>query len=277
MIKTSENTDLKIGFIGCGNMASAIVRGLVSNGTPPEKIMASNRSLEKLQEIERETGIGTTNNNKLCAVFADILILSVKPQVLSEVCINLRGADLSNKIVVSIAAGITTTKILESLNQDLPIIRAMPNTPALISEGATGLYANRFCSAEQKRQVQSIFDSVGYTSWVEKESLIDVVTAIAGSAPAYIYMLMEAMTEQAVNDGLDYNSARRLVTQAVIGSGKLAQQNEQTDLLKLRQNVTSPGGTTAAAISSFERDGFTNIVKQAVSAAIKRGEELGDN
>ena len=268
---------MKIGFIGCGNMTSAIVRGLINSGISREEILASNRGVEKLEEIKHQTGISSTQDNLLCAEFSEVLILSVKPQVLPEVCVSLKEADLSSKVIVSIAAGITTTKISESLNQDVPVIRAMPNTPALVSEGATGLFANRLTTVEQKQQVQSIFDSVGCTSWVENESLIDVVTAIAGSAPAYIYMLMDAITEQAVSDGLNYSSARKLVTQAVIGSGKLAQLNEETSLLELRQNVTSRGGTTAAAIDSFEQNGFSNIVKQAVSAAIKRSRELGDN
>ncbi|MCF6206827.1 MAG: pyrroline-5-carboxylate reductase, partial [Sulfurovum sp.] len=238
MIEENTQTNMKIGFIGCGNMTSAIVRGLVKSGTTASHIMASNRSIEKLKEIKRQTGILTNKNNHLCAEFSDLLILSVKPQVLLKVCDDLSNIDLSNKVIVSVAAGITTAKISQSLSQDLPIVRAMPNTPALISKGATGLFANEQTTDEQKQQVQLIFDSVGYTNWVKQEPLIDVVTAIAGSAPAYLYMLMEAMTDQAVSDGLDYSSARKLVTQAVIGSGKLAEANEQTSLLKLRQNVT---------------------------------------
>ena len=277
MIEESAQTNMKIGFIGCGNMTSAIVRGLVNNGMSANQIMASNRGIEKLEEIERQTGILTTQDNHLCAEFSDLLILSIKPQVLPKVCASLKEIDLSKKVIISVVAGITTTRISESLNQDLSIIRAMPNTPALISEGATGLFANQRTTDDQRQQVQLIFDSVGYTKWVEQEALIDVVTAIAGSAPAYFYMLMEAMTDQAVSDGLDYGSARKLVTQAVIGSGKLAQVNEKTSLLELRQKVTSPGGTTAAAIDSFEQNGFSNIIKQAVSAAVKRGKELGDN
>jgi len=277
MIEENEQTNTKIGFIGCGNMTSAIVRGLVNSDISPNQIMASNRGIEKLEQIKHETGIFTTQDNHLCASFCDFLILSIKPQVLPEVCAHLGTMDLSNKVIISVVAGITTTRISQSLEQDLPIIRAMPNTPALVSEGATGLFANNQTTDEQKRQVQLIFDSVGYTNWVEQESLIDVVTAIAGSAPAYIYMLMEAMTDQAVSDGLDYYSARKLVTQAVIGSGKLAQVNNETSLLELRQNVTSPGGTTAAAITCFEQNSFSNIIKQAVSAAVNRGKELGDD
>ncbi len=271
-----ESSRQKISFVGYGNMASAIIRGLLISDYPPELLMISNPSLDKLTQISDQTTISTTTDNKLSVEFADIVILAIKPQVLPTVCTQLSDIDLSNKLIISIAAGITTRKISILLKQELPIVRAMPNTPALISEGATGLFANNLTSESQKRQVETIFNAVGQTEWVTDEPLIDVVTAIAGSSPAYIFMFIQSMVEQAVAEGMDQSSALKLATQAVVGAGKLIQQSDQTNLTELRNKVTSPGGTTAAAIASFEQNAFSNTIKQAVSAAIIRGKKLGE-
>ncbi len=272
----SMNSKNQISFIGCGNMAAAIIHGLIAQGMSPSHIQASNRSPEKLTQIKASTNILTTTDNYQAAEFADILLLAVKPQILPQVCEQLKSIDLSNKLIISIAAGITTDKILELLEQTVAVIRAMPNTPATISEGATGLFANQQTSQSQKRTAESIFTAIGQVEWVEQESLIDVVTAIAGSAPAYVFLFIQAMVEQAVKDGLDEKCARNLATQAVLGASKLAQMKSSETLQDLRQAVTSPAGTTAAAIASFEQNEFSNIIKKAVSAATNRGKELGE-
>jgi len=271
----------KISFIGCGNMASAIIHGLIANGLAAENILASNRSREKLDAIKHATGIQITTDNTKAVNFSDILILAVKPQIFPQICQQLSSTDLSNKLIISVAAGVTTEKISQLCNQNLPnqelsIVRAMPNTPATISEAATGLYANSKTSASQKKQATAIFDAIGLSQWVEKESLIDVITAIAGSSPAYIFMFIQAMVEQAVEQGLDPATAKKLATQAVLGASKLAQNQPEQPLKHLQKNVTSPGGTTAAAIDSFEQNDFSNIIKKAVAAAIARGKELGE-
>ena len=265
-----------IGFIGCGNMASAIIRGLVDSGFPASHICASNPNPEKLEQLSIEAKIQTTINNREVVEFSDSLILAVKPQVMPQVCQQIKELDLSNKLIISVSAGITTGKIAEYLNQHVPIIRAMPNTPATISKGATGLFANSQCSGRQKKRAESIFNVIGITEWIDSEPLIDVVTAISGSSPAYIFLLIESMVEQAVNSGLEQSVARNLATQAVLGAAELAKTEIQTPLAKLRQNVTSPNGTTAAAIDSFEHNNFSNIIKQAVAAATARGKELGE-
>lgn len=270
------NNREKIGFIGYGNMASAIIRGLIVGEYPTEKIMISSRHPDKLDSIAEQTGILTTADNQRLVEFADIVVLAVKPQDIPNVCAQLKASDLSSKVIVSIAAGIPIDKISSLLNKKVSIVRAMPNTPALISEGATGLFANELTSQEQAHQVEAIFGSIGCTEWVPKESLIDVVTAIAGSSPAYVFMFIQSMVDQAIADGMEPSSALKLATQAVVGAGKLAQQSEQLDLTELRNKVTSPGGTTAAAIVSFEQNGFSNIIRQAVSAATKRGKKLGE-
>jgi len=266
----------KISFIGCGNMASAIIHGLLANGLTAENILASNRGHEKLKSIKDSTGIQITTDNIKAANFSDILIFAVKPQILPQVCQQLAAIDLSGKLIISVAAGITTDKIKQLLNQDLAIVRAMPNTPATISEAATGLYANSKTSTAQKTQATKIFDAIGLTRWVEKESLIDVITAIAGSSPAYIFLFIQSMVDQAVAQGLDPITARKLATQAVLGASKLAQNQLDQSLNSLQKAVTSPGGTTAAAIDSFEQNDFSNIIKKAVTAAIARGKELGE-
>jgi len=257
-------------------MASAIISGLVNKGLTPTNIKASNRSEDKLHKIKSSSGILTTADNRHAAEFSEVIVISVKPQILPQVCEQLRDIDLSNKLIVSVAAGITTGKITEFLGQPVAVVRAMPNTPAIISEGATGLFANSQTSQKQKDSAIAIFSAIGKTEWVEQESLIDVVTAIAGSAPAYVFLFIQAMVDQAVKDGLDPISARNLATQAVLGASKLAQIKTDDSLNDLRKAVTSPGGTTAAALASFEQDNFSNIIKKAVSAAINRGKELGE-
>jgi len=265
-----------IGFIGCGNMASAIVRGLINENFRALRIKISNPNEEKLAALHLDTKVQTTTNNREVAEFSNILLLAVKPQVLPQVCEQLKDIDLTDKLIISIAAGITTDKIAQYLAQKVSLIRAMPNTPATVSEGATGLFANQKTSQSQKESAESIFKAIGIIEWINDESLMDVVTAIAGSAPAYIFLFIQAMMEYAVKQGLEPVSARNLATQAVLGASKLAQLTPEKELQALREAVTSPNGTTAAAIASFEQNEFSNIIKQAVAAAISRGKELGE-
>jgi len=257
-------------------MAAAIIRGLISQDFPASQIQASNPSENKLKALKSATKILTTTNNLTVADFSNILILAIKPQILPQVCKQLADVDLSDKLIISIAAGITTDKISQYLQQQPPIIRAMPNTPATISEGATGLFASPQSSQSQKAAAESIFNVIGITEWVDKESFMDIVTAIAGSAPAYVFLFIESIVEQAIKEGLDPNTARNLATQTVLGASKLAQAQSEKNLQQLREEVTSPNGTTAAAIASFEKNDFSNIIKQAVAAAIARSKELGE-
>jgi len=271
-----ENSALTIGFIGCGNMSSAIVRGLVAKGFKPQNIIVSNRSPEKLQQLSNVTNVQISTDNQKIVEFASVIILAIKPQIQPKVCQQLSEFDLSSKLIISIAAGKTTASIARSFKQNLAIVRAMPNTPATIGQGATGLFANQQTSAQQKKIAHSIFNAVGSSQWVEKEELMDVVTAIAGSAPAYVFLFIEAMVEQAIAAGMDPISARNLATKAVQGSASMAEHQQEQSLADLQKAVTSPGGTTAAAIASFEQNHFSKIIKEAVSAAIVRGKELGE-
>ncbi|MCW9000531.1 MAG: pyrroline-5-carboxylate reductase, partial [Kangiellaceae bacterium] len=225
--------------------------------------------------LHEQYGLHITNNNREAAEFADIVVLAVKPQKMPDVLPQLSHINFADKFIISVAAGYMSTKIETGLDQSVPIIRAMPNTPALIKLGATGMFATSKVNTEQKQVAQSIFEAIGETVWVEKESQIDIVTAIAGSSPAYAFLFMQAIIDQAVANGLSEEKAFKLVTQAISGAAQLAQAQTDKSLEILRKEVTSPGGTTAAAISSFKNDDFENIVKKAVSAAVNRGRELG--
>ena len=267
----------KIAFIGCGNMATAIIGGLLNAGCLASNIMASNPTNLKLEKLAAQYAIKTTTNNLKAADFAEVIILSVKPQILTDVCKELAPQDLTGKLLISVAAGYQTHQMIEYLNQNIPIIRSMPNTPALIGQGATGLFATENVSSEQKQLAEMIFNAVGVASWVELESHMNIVTAISGSSPAYFFLMMQSMVEQAVASGLPEKTALELVVQSASGAAQLAQVNQKYSLLSLREAVTSPGGTTAAAINSFKTSGFETIVKKAVVASIERGIELGSS
>ncbi len=273
MTKT-ENNNKAVAFIGCGNMAQAIIGGLVESGWPAEKIIASNPSTPKLEKVADRFNIKTSFDNKQAANFADILVIAVKPQKMADAIGQLSDCDLTNKLVISVAAGQTIQQICKLLGQSPTVVRAMPNTPALIKQGATGVYAPASISAPNKAIVTRIFEAIGTITWVDKESQIDMVTAIAGSSPAYVFLMMQAMIEQAQSAELDERQAFNLVTQAFSGAAQLARSTPEKSLEQLRREVTSPGGTTAAAITSLKNANFESIVKQAVLAAENRGKEL---
>ena len=266
----------KIAFIGAGNMAQAIIAGLIKGGWSGQQIMASNPGAAKLEQLASQFKLLTTQDNNQAAEFGDIIVLAVKPQKMAEVCSRLSTCQLNNKLIISVAAGFPTAKISQALASKLAIIRAMPNTPALIGYGATGLFANKNASHNDKLTAESIFRSVGIFCWINNEAKMDVVTAIAGSSPAYFFLMMQAMVEQAIDEGLTEIDAFNLITQTMAGAAMLARATPQKSLKTLREEVTSKGGTTAAAIASFTGNQFEQIIKQAVVASINRGKELGN-
>lgn len=273
--KSLANISMRIGFVGAGNMASAIINGLIRAEWPANKIIASNPSTPKLETLKISLGIQITQENKQLVEQSDILVLAVKPQKLADVCSQIKSVDLSKKLIISVAAGWPINKIETHLNQPLSAVRTMPNTPALVGEGASGLFANDKVSSEQRRIAENIFNAIGKTSWIEAESLMDTVTAIAGSSPAYFFLMMQSMIDAAKSSGMNEQTAFELITQAMKGAASLAQATPEKSLEQLRKEVTSPGGTTAAAIASFKSDHFEDIVNKAVKASIKRGQELG--
>jgi pyrroline-5-carboxylate reductase len=274
-LSDTKLTDKKVAFIGCGNMATAIIGGLINSGCLASNIITSNPTNTKLEKLAELYSLKTTSNNQDAANFAEVIVLSVKPQKLTEVCKELSELDLSVKLLISVAAGYQTAQITKNINQKLSIIRSMPNTPALIGQGATGLFATENVSTEQKQTAEQIFKAVGKVSWVALESQMNIVTAISGSSPAYFFLMMQSMVEQAVAAGLPEKTALELVMQSASGAAQLAQVSHEESLLSLREAVTSPGGTTAAAINSFQASGFEVVIKKAVKASIDRGIELG--
>ena len=265
----------RIAFIGGGNMATSLIGGLIAAGTNPASIIAAEPDADRREQLSKQFGVATSSDN-LEALLLDVVVLSVKPQLMQTVCRQLaESANVKNPLYVSIAAGIRTADISRWLGGDTAVVRCMPNTPALIQCGATALYANKTVSEAQQNQADEILRAAGITAWVAEEGLLDVVTAVSGSGPAYFFLLMEAMQKTAVNLGLDKETAASLILQTALGAARMANESE-LDVRELRARVTSKGGTTAAAISSFEHDDFHHNVNRALQAAYNRSRELAD-
>lgn len=263
-----------LGFIGAGNMASSLIAGLLADGYQPQNIWASDIDQEALARLSERFGIHTTTDNQTVVENAKIIVLAVKPQVLKNVAQGIADAVThARPLVISIVAGVSESAIDQWLGGGNDIVRCMPNTPALVKTGATALHASSNVSAEQKSRAEAVLRSVGLTVWVEQESLIDAVTALSGSGPAYFFLMMEAMEEAAVALGLEVDVARVLCQQTALGAARLAIESDDSPA-NLRRKVTSPGGTTERAIASFESAGFGNLVLQAMTAAKDRSVEL---
>jgi len=266
---------MRIGFIGAGNMANSLIRGLLAKRITPSNILASDIDTEKLTLLQTECGV-TLADNKTIAEQADVVILAVKPQAMYTVCQELGQAAASNQaLYLSIAAGITIAHLEKWLGPHIPIVRCMPNTPALVGKGATALVANPRVSAEQTTLAGDILSAVGLSLWLDDESAIDAVTALSGSGPAYFFLLMETMQDVARDMGLAPEVAKVLTYQTALGAAELALKSE-LGTAELRRQVTSPGGTTEQAINQFETGGFRALVSKALMAAHKRSQELAE-
>jgi pyrroline-5-carboxylate reductase len=264
-----------IAFIGGGNMVRSLVGGLVAQGHDPATIRVA-EPVDALREaLARDFGVQVDTDNARATDAADMVVLAVKPQVMPEACRGLRGlAMLEPKpLLVSIAAGIASRQIEGWLDGDMPVVRCMPNTPALLGAGATGLFANEWVSDAQRRATQELLSATGGTIWVEDEAQMDAVTALSGSGPAYVFLLAEAMIAAGEAEGLPRDKAQALALQTVLGAARMLVESGEAPG-DLRRRVTSPDGTTQAALESFERDGFRDMVKRAIHAARVRGGEL---
>jgi len=268
-----NNTQLTIGFIGAGNMASALISGLVARGWQPGQIWASDADQDKLDAFSKD-GIQTTMDNSDIIAHADVVILAVKPQVMATVLTPLRD-QLGERdcMLVSIAAGISMANLLDWTHPDQAIVRCMPNTPALVGKGASALYANARVSAERRQAAEDILGAVGITCWLDKEEDMDAVTALSGSGPAYFFLLMESMIAAGIELGLSPQAAELLCKQTALGAADLAMQSD-VDVGELRRRVTSPGGTTEAALKQFAAEDFNAMVARALAKAATRSREL---
>jgi pyrroline-5-carboxylate reductase len=264
----------RIAFIGGGNMARSLIGGLLKTGIAASSITVAEPRADARQELGRDFGVACYGENRLAAAEANVLILAVKPQIMPAVHAELLDTlHRQRPLLISIAAGVRIDQLERWFGHALAIVRCMPNTPALIGAGATGLCANRRVSPEQRAQAQHIMDAVGLTRWIEDEAQMDTVTAIAGSSPAYFFALVEALEDAAFAQGMPRNVARALAAQACLGAGRMLTESGE-DPGVLRQRVTSPHGTTQAALESFAADHFHATVARAVAAATRRGAEL---
>ncbi len=258
-------------FIGGGNMAQALIGGLLSRGLPTTRITVSD-PVEQSRHILEEKNIQTTTDNVDAIKNADVVVLAVKPQVLATVLQPLKGL-LSDKLVISIIAGAEIQTISDLIGGSQRIVRVMPNTPALVQTGAHGIYASEAVNAQDRELTSQILAATGLTIWVDNEAQIDAVTAVSGSGPAYFFYLMESMIRAGKNLGLDEKVATALTLQTALGAAQMAitSSNSPTEL---RKNVTSPNGTTQAALEVFDRAQISQNIQAALAAAQKRSQEL---
>lgn len=267
-------TSPQLTFIGAGNMASALIGGLVKQGFAADRIIASDPMPAMLDKLRSVAPVRITSDNIAAVESADVVVLAVKPQVMKQVLQPLAGTLQQRKpLIISIAAGIEIASIARWLGGDLPIVRCMPNTPALVQLGATGLFANTQVNAAQKKLADSILRAVGIALWVDNEAQLDAVTAVSGSGPAYFFLVMEAMQAAGEKLGLTPAVAAQLTLQTALGAARMAIDSD-VDVAELRRRVTSPNGTTERAIASFENDDLRGIFARALSACDTRSQEL---
>lgn len=265
---------MKITFLGGGNMAAALIGGLVKQGFDAAGVQVVELTAEGREKLSSQFGVRAIDALDDQALACDVLVLAVKPQQLKAAVAPIAGR-LSSQVVVSIAAGLRLADIGRWLGDYRKLVRAMPNTPALIGAGITGLFADASVDAAGRAAAEQVLSAVGSTVWVPDEAQIDGVTAISGSGPAYVFHFIECLQASGEAIGFDAATARKLAIDTVLGAAKLAAGSDESPGV-LRERVTSKGGTTEAALKSFAADGLPAIVERAVKAAESRGRELGD-
>lgn len=266
-------SEVNLAFVGGGNMARALIGGMLQQGLRPDQVRVAEPQQAARAGLASDLGVTVTADNAEAVRGADCVVLAVKPQIMRAVCEGLGGALSADALTISIAAGIRADQIAAWLGGHARIVRCMPNTPALLGQGATGLFASPACSARDREQAEALLAAVGATAWIDDETLMDAVTALSGSGPAYAFLLAEAMADAAAGLGLPRDTARKLANETLLGAARMLVESEE-DAATLRARVTSPGGTTQAAIESFESDGFRELVRRAIEAAARRGAEL---
>jgi pyrroline-5-carboxylate reductase len=266
-----------IAFIGAGNMNSAIISGLIKTGYDANKVMVSNPSPQKRQDLAKELHIQETSDNLVATKFADFIVLGVKPHLIADVCQQISNEiDVTNKCFISVAAGCSIDTIEKALNQPCSVIRTMPNTPSQLGLGVSGIFSSEKTNQQQRELAEQLMSSVGITKWLDNEDEIDHIIAISGSGPAYFFLFMEAMEKQALSLGFSAQESRELVQQTALGAAQMVVENN-ISISQLRENVTSKGGTTQAALSTFIDGGLEQLVTKAMNSALHRAKEMAQN
>ena len=266
--------NINAAFVGGGNMGGALIRGLIARGLSPQKISVGEAHQQRRITLADELGVHVTADNREAVANADVVVLAVKPQDMAGTVQGLANVlALRRPLVLSIAAGIRVADIVSWSGTGMDVVRAMPNRPALNNAGATAMYAPASLSDAHRGLAAAVLGAVGTTVWVQDEDALDVVTALSGSGPAYFFLLAELMTDAAVTLGLDRSSAQELSIQTLFGAGSMARESDG-DLARLRAEVTSKGGTTEAALRSFDAANLRGIVAAALAAATERSREM---
>ena len=264
-----------IGFIGAGNMSRSLTGGLLRNGWARQALVLSDADPRQCKAVKSIFGVDVYADNNQVANRADILVFAIKPQALKAAALGVANSVQRNKpLIVSIAAGVRSSDLERWLGGELPVVRVMPNTAALIGSGAAGMYANSRVGVTMRNQAESILRSVGVAVCLDREELIDIVTALSGTGPAYFFFVLEALEEAAIECGLDRNTARLLTLETAFGAAKMALEGAE-EPKQLRARVTSPGGTTEAAIKVLEDGGLKPLFQRAITTAAERARELG--
>ena len=263
---------MKTAFIGGGNMATALISGLFE-ADPDTVVQVGDPGAGVKERLENQWPLTCFASAAEAIEGMDVIVLAVKPQILPAVLDEINGRLTAQQLLISIMAGVTTQRIAAGLSVSVPVIRTMPNTPALVGLGITALYAHSNCTSRHREQAQKLMSAAGETVWLEDEGLMDVVTAVSGSGPAYFFYMIEAMRAAGTRLGLPADVASRLALHTALGASTMAVKSD-VDVHELRQQVTSSGGTTQAALESMHRSGFEALIDAAVSAAAERGRQL---
>lgn len=269
-------SDKKIAFLGAGSMAEAMIAGIVnSNKVPREQVIATNRSdLKRLKELQKKYGITVSQRDKLNLKEVDIVILAMKPKDIDQALLSIKNEISPNALILSVLAGITTSYIEQHLHKGQQVIRVMPNTSSMIGESATAIASGTQTSFDQVKLVKELLQTIGEV-FIIKEEKMDIFTGIAGSGPAYFYYLMEHMEKAGVEQGLDAETSRQIIAQTIVGAAKMIQEQNETPTV-LRENVTSPNGTTAAGLKALDLNGGGNAISQAIKSASERSKEISE-
>ncbi len=265
-----------IAFIGVGNMARAIFSGMLANGYPAKKIIGTSRTPEKRDYYHEQYGITMLADNDMAVNQADVVVLCVKPAQMQAVIEDFSAQVRDDQLFISVAAGVELDSLAYWLGKSVAIVRSMPNTPSQLGAGMTGLIANEYTTEGQKKQVSELFSSIGHSVWVEEEVHMHTVTSLSGSAPAYFFRFLEAMIKNGKEQGLDEKTSRALASHAMLGAARMVIELDEP-IAQLRNNITSPKGTTEQALLSFEASNIDKIVADAMTACVNRSKEMAND